>query len=77
MNRSEFKSEHNINGIGVTMLSHHNGSSMHKFTVDQSITEDQACEIQMKMGYHPAGYGFYAFESNVKETSWKCGDSCD
>jgi hypothetical protein len=53
------------------------GMRMHRFTVPWMISEDQARELQADLSYHPAGYGFYRFESSPKETVWYCGDSCD
>ena len=45
-----------------------------------NLTETRACELQLKKGYHPAGYGFY----NLRETSehnkivykWECMSYC-
>ena len=48
-----------------------------KFEVAAKITEDQACELQGNLCYHPAGYGFYGFESTPTKTTWFCSDSSD
>jgi hypothetical protein len=47
------------------------------FSTPGRINEDQATEIQMQLGYHPCGYGFYSFNPSDDKTTWKCGDSCD
>lgn len=39
--------------------------------------EQAAVEAQIKMGYHPAGYGFYRFQVKDGVASWSCGTSCD
>lgn len=52
-------------------------SRMHKFFVPFAITEEEACELQMQLGYHPAGYGFYRFETAENATTWLCGNSSD
>jgi len=52
-------------------------SRMFEFTYPGPLTEQEACEIQMQLGYHPAGYGFYGFKSTPLLTQWSCGDSCD
>jgi len=51
--------------------------SMIEFYIPKMITEQEACELQADLSYHPAGYGFYAFKSCATETTWKCGASCD
>lgn len=53
------------------------GGFMHKFSVPWGISKEQAIDLQLKLGYHPAGYGFYSFKTSCKETTWKCGSSCD
>lgn len=50
---------------------------MFKFSIDKKISREEALELQLKMNYHPAGYGFYAFTQCDCKTTWKCGDSCD
>jgi hypothetical protein len=55
----------------------HGGGRMHLFSVSGSISKEEACELQMQLGYHPAGYGFYAFDPTITLTTWKCSDSCD
>ena len=61
----------------VKMSYKHGGGRMHLFSVPGPISKEEACELQMQLGYHPAGYGFYAFDSTITMTTWKCGDSCD
>ena len=41
------------------------------------ITEDGAAALQMKAGYHPAGYGFYSFACINGIARWNCSNSCD
>jgi len=52
-------------------------NSSHRFSVDKEISEKEAIELQMKLGYHPAGYGFYSFNVVDGKTYWKCSHSCD
>lgn len=77
MIRKEYKSVHNINGVTVSVLWNHNNGSMNKFSVPKSITEKEAVDLQMELGYHPSGYGFYSFDPTLSETTWKCADNCD
>ena len=48
---------------------------------DIEITEEQALKEQQKLGYHPAGYGFYRFKCELQENkfvaTWECQASCD
>lgn len=53
------------------------GSSMYRFSVPMVITEKEAMEVQMSLGYHPAGYGFYGFKATETESTWMCSHSCD
>ena len=41
------------------------------------MTRDEAVAVQLKLGYHPAGYSFCSFESKDGETKWQCYHSCD
>lgn len=61
----------------VTVIFRHGGGHMHFFVVPYLIDEDTALMLQMEMGYHPSGYGFYAFDPTISQTTWKCRDSCD
>jgi len=49
----------------------------HKFMVYSEISEEKACDLQLKAGYHPHGYGFYAFRVEHGISSWLCHYSCD
>jgi hypothetical protein len=48
---------------------------------DAPISSDEAEELQLKEGWHPLGYGFYNFHTDIKDgkylASWKCSLSCD
>lgn len=47
------------------------------FHTDTELTQDEAGTVQQQLGYHPAGYHFYDFKTDVNGTSWKCYNSCD
>ena len=66
-----------IDTTNTTDLKRIRNSRMFEFTFPQEITEHEAMELQINAGYHPAGYGFYAFKATSTESTWKCGDSCD
>lgn len=61
----------------VTIQKNFKGERMHRFSVPKCIRIDHALTLQQELGYHPAGYGFYSFNSSPTETSWKCADCCD
>lgn len=49
---------------------------------DKPIRMEDAVTEQIKLGYLPQGYGFYAFESDVLTdgtfiANWKCSGSCE
>jgi hypothetical protein len=47
------------------------------WTYDGILTEAEAAQKQLEAGYHPAGYGFYAFNVKDGKTTWQCSMSCD
>ncbi len=52
------------------------------FVAEGKLTEEQATEEQTKLGYNPAGYGFFGFvsvrlSSGKERTSWQCWNNCD
>ena len=47
------------------------------FQTKINVTKDEAQIIQQQMNYHPAGYNFYDYKSDINGTSWKCWLSCD
>ena len=49
----------------------------HCFSTVFQITQEEAAELQMQLGYHPAGYGLYGFKVTEDGTEWKCATSCD
>ena len=51
------------------------GSIYFKYVGD--ITEDGAMKLQERVGYHPAGYGFYGFAYINGIARWNCSNSCD
>ena len=58
------------------------GNSVFFETVSNNpITEEMALVEQQKLGYHPAGYGFYSFkcrqEGDKYIANWECAASCD
>lgn len=61
----------------VTVIERYNGGRFHFFSVPFAISSDQARKLQGRLGYHPAGYGFYGFDATISQTVWKCQDSCD
>lgn len=50
---------------------------MFKFFTPFELTQAEALKVQLELGYHPSGYGFYSFMSSKIATTWMCGDSCD
>lgn len=51
-------------------------------TSDREITENDAVDAMLSLGYHPAGYGLYRFNARRKENgeyvaTWQCQRSCD
>ena len=42
-----------------------------------NMTEDGAMKLQMRAGYHPAGYGFYEFTCINGIARWNCDNNCD
>jgi hypothetical protein len=61
----------------VTVTSSTHKRTMTKYVVDKVITHEEACIIQLQLGYHPHGYGVYGFETKSTTTSWCRGNSCD
>lgn len=58
------------------------GRGYHQWCVQGHITGDIASTLQMKAGYHPAGYGMYKLTHTHKGdgtpyTYWCCWGSCD
>ena len=47
------------------------------FEFNGVLTEDEAAELQMEYGKHPAGYGFYGHKVEGDVTTWNCSRSCD
>jgi len=47
------------------------------FTYEGVLTEDEAARKQLEDGYHPCGYGFYAFKVKDGKTTWECSNTCD
>jgi hypothetical protein len=47
------------------------------FTVPRPINEFDAYGLQMDLGYHPNGYGFYFPNDGKSHTTWRCSNSCD
>jgi hypothetical protein len=47
------------------------------YIVDKVITDDEASIIQLEMGYHPCGYGFYGFKTTETTSTWYRYNSCD
>ena len=47
------------------------------FEFNGVLTEDEAAELQMEYGKHPAGYGFYGFKVEDGISTWHCSRSCD
>ena len=47
------------------------------FAVPHIISKDHAIKLQMELGYHPGGYGFYSFKVENNKTTWQCANSCD
>lgn len=47
------------------------------FETPYKINVNQATEVQIQLGYHPNGYGFYKFRSSDFGTRWECSQSCD
>ena len=41
------------------------------------ITEDGAMKLQERVGYHPAGYGFYEFVNINGIARWNCSNDCN
>ena len=41
------------------------------------ITEDGAMKLQERVGYHPAGYGFYDFACINGIARWHCINNCE
>jgi hypothetical protein len=49
---------------------------------DKPLRADDAIQVQILLGYHPAGYDFMNFRSTPQEdgkhlNTWKCSASCD
>ena len=42
-----------------------------------NMTEDGAMKLQIRAGYHPAGYGFYEFACINGIARWNCSNNCD
>lgn len=58
------------------------GQIHYSLTSNEKISEDMAKEVQMLLGYHPAGYGFYRYTGYFASTgkwvaSWQSSRSCD
>lgn len=68
-------SEDDISINDVTMTKRVHG--WHQFSVNAEISRDKAVELQMALGYHPAGYSFSNHEVKDGKTTWRCFDSCD
>jgi hypothetical protein len=61
----------------VTLNKYDKNSESHLFSVPFKITQEDAERLQIELGYHPAGYGFYQFIAGPNGSSWSCSTSCD
>ena len=61
----------------VSFIPNYNGNNFHFFLVQGAISEEKAIELQIKLGYHPSGYGFFGFDPTISQTVWKCYNNCD
>ncbi len=41
------------------------------------LSKEEAAQMQMKRGYHPAGYDFFAHNVVDRTTTWRCSVTCD
>lgn len=52
-----------------------------KAVSDVELTQEEAKEIQIELGFHPQGYGFYSFKcvfaSGRWVSTWVCAVHCD
>ncbi len=61
----------------LTIVRHHRGEKNILFSVPREVSEEEAIELQIKAGYHPAGYSFNSFSVLNGTSTWKCWDCCD
>ena len=61
----------------ITVTWKSDGRTMTKYTVNKVITDEEASDIQLELGYHPCGYGKYGFKTTSTTSSWSRGNSCD
>ncbi len=61
----------------LTIIKHPEGRKNILFSVPHEISREEAIDLQMKAGYHPAGYSFYDFSVSDGISTWKCWDCCD
>lgn len=61
----------------ITVVSKPYKRTMTWYHVDKPITQDEASIIQLKLGYHPCGYGIYGFATKPDHSTWTRGNSCD
>lgn len=49
------------------------------FKVEAVLSKAAAKHAQRELGYHPAGYGFYLYHTDIVNgtTTWHCAQSCD
>ena len=68
----------NIKDVTITpAYKRGNNCPFHLFTIPYQITESEAAKLQEQLGYHPAGYGFYDFESTPYCSNWQCYNNCE
>ena len=48
-----------------------------RFTTPDKLSEEEAKEAQIALGYHPYGYNFNNYEQTDERTTWTCWDNCD
>ena len=68
-----------VDGLNVVYTVEHRVGGWIHFTAPTILTEEQAKSHQQRLGYHPAGYGFFGFHTNAEKrnTTWKCAANSD
>lgn len=68
-----------VEGSRMTVQVHHHINGQRYFTAFGKLNKEIAMDVQLNLGYHPAGYGFSSFTyDEYKDIStWSCASSCD
>jgi hypothetical protein len=68
-----------VDGLKIVYIVEHRVGGWIHFTAPASFPEEWAKSYQQRLGYHPAGYGFFGYKTDAEKrtTTWRCASNSD